>query len=93
MPDPKPSDTSRSLNTPSSPGAPAGDFADSGDELLVDGQEEVFSRAEVESGHIEHLAQAGSGGQRPATADGRSVTADERPAPRDRTTVPPQGER
>ena len=34
-------------------------------ELLIDGQEEVFSRAEVESGRIEHLSQAGSGEDRP----------------------------
>nr|WP_315050237.1 hypothetical protein [uncultured Brevundimonas sp.] len=37
------------------PGKIRGDFAPS-DELLIDGQEEVFSRAEVESGRIEHQA-------------------------------------
>ncbi|QYF87648.1 hypothetical protein [Brevundimonas sp. PAMC22021] len=37
------------------PGRIRGDFAPS-DELLIDGQEEVFSRAEVESGRIEHQA-------------------------------------
>lgn len=30
-------------------------------ELLEDGQEEVFSRTEVESGRIEHQSGAGSG--------------------------------
>lgn len=30
------------------------------DELLEAGQEEVFSRTEVESGRIEHLSEAGS---------------------------------
>lgn len=29
------------------------------DELLEDGQEEVFSRSEVEGGVIEHLSEAG----------------------------------
>ena len=29
-------------------------------EMLEDGQEEVFSRTEVESGRIEHQAEAGS---------------------------------
>lgn len=34
---------------------PLADLADHGaDELLVDGQEEVFSRTEIESGRIEH---------------------------------------
>lgn len=34
---------------------PLADMADDGaDELLVDGQEEVFSRTEIESGRIEH---------------------------------------
>ncbi|SFS71544.1 hypothetical protein [Brevundimonas viscosa] len=65
MADPETSKASRSLNTPARPGPPAGDFADGDDELLIDGQEEVFSRAEVESGRIEHLSQAGSGEDRP----------------------------
>lgn len=30
-------------------------------ELLEDGQEEAFSRTEVETGRIEHRAEAGSG--------------------------------
>ncbi|PLR20607.1 hypothetical protein SGCZBJ_21660 [Caulobacter zeae] len=28
------------------------------EELLLDGQEEVFSRTEVQDGHVEHQAQA-----------------------------------
>jgi len=32
------------------------------DELLESGQEEVFSRTEVESGRIEHQAETGGGG-------------------------------
>jgi hypothetical protein len=46
---------------PSTPAGPplAGDAP--ADELLIDGQEEVFSRTEVESGRIEHHAGAGSG--------------------------------
>lgn len=64
MADPKTTARSRSLNTPPVGDAPQGDFAGPGDELLLDGQEEVFSRAEVESGRIEHLSQAGSGGDR-----------------------------
>lgn len=50
---------SETLNTPQAPGAPSGDFGAPEDELLVDGQEEVFSRSEVESGRIEHQAEAG----------------------------------
>ena len=45
------------------------------DQLLEDGQEEVFARSEVESGNIEHQAAAG-GTARPegeAGADERSV--------------------
>ena len=37
------------------------------DELLIDGQEEVFSRAEVEMGRIEHGAQAGGAARDPHT--------------------------
>lgn len=40
------------------------------DELLEDGQEEVFSRTEVEMGKIEHKAEAG-GGEEPAAPFGR----------------------
>ena len=93
MADPKPSDTSRSLNTPSSPGTPAGDFAEAGNELLIDGQEEVFSRAEVESGRIEHLAQAGSGGERSAAPQGGPTSGARAPDARDRTTAAPPAAR
>ena len=41
-------------------------------ELLETGQEEVFSRTEVESGRIEHAAKAGAHGH---AADGRSAEA------------------
>ena len=37
------------------------------DELLIDGQEEVFSRTEVESGRIEHSVQAGGAARDPQT--------------------------
>ena len=36
------------------------------EELLEDGQEEVFSRTEVEMGKIEHKAEAGGGEEPPA---------------------------
>jgi hypothetical protein len=38
---------------------PETDENDEEDELLDTGQEEVFSRAEVERGRIEHAAEAG----------------------------------
>jgi hypothetical protein len=39
---------------------PRNDEADTDrDELLIDGQEEVFSRTEVERGRIEHATEAG----------------------------------
>lgn len=41
--------------------------ADPADQLLEDGQEEVFSRAEVEAGRIEHQTKAGNG-SRPEAA-------------------------
>ena len=34
------------------------------DEVLEAGQEEVFSKTEVESGHIEHQAETGGTGER-----------------------------
>jgi hypothetical protein len=53
------------------PGKIRGDFAPS-DELLIDGQEEVFSRAEVESGRIEHQAGTDSRpGEEPAREESR----------------------
>jgi hypothetical protein len=39
-------------------------------ELLESGQEEVFSRTEVETGRIEHKAEAGSGEAAPAPSGG-----------------------
>lgn len=42
-------------------GLVAGGQGGAGNELLEDGQEEVFSRTEVETGRIEHKAGAGSG--------------------------------
>lgn len=79
MPDPKPSASSESLNTPVSPGPPAGDFGAPAEELLVDGQEEVFSRSEVASGRIEHLSEAGSSDDREA---GPRATPARRPTDR-----------
>ena len=38
------------------------------DELLETGQEEVFSRTEVESGEIEHQAETGGAGDKRAGA-------------------------
>lgn len=40
-------------------GPVAGETSESDDQLLEDGQEEVFSRAEVEAGRIEHSVKAG----------------------------------
>ena len=47
-------------------GLVAGGQGGAGDELLEDGQEEVFSRTEVETGRIEHKAEAGGGEEAPA---------------------------
>jgi hypothetical protein len=44
---------------------PEADETDEEDELLDAGQEEVFSRAEVERGQIEH--SSGAGRKRPPT--------------------------
>ena len=71
MSGPGPSNASAPLNTPAAPGAPAGDFGEADDELLIDGQEEVFSRSEVESGRIEHHVEAGGGA---ASRDDRERT-------------------
>lgn len=46
---------------PSSSGAAVGGRGGPDDELLIDGQEEVFSRTEVEMGRIEHGTTAGGG--------------------------------
>lgn len=45
--------------TPASSGLVAGGLSGADDQLLEDGQEEVFSRAEVEAGRIEHGVKAG----------------------------------
>ena len=44
---------------PGSSGLVVGGLGGPEDELLESGQEEVFSRAEVESGRIEHQVEAG----------------------------------
>jgi hypothetical protein len=46
-------------DTPPSSGAAVGGRGGPDDELLIDGQEEVFSRTKVEMGRIEHGAAAG----------------------------------
>lgn len=43
------------------PGLAVGGLGGPEDELLESGQEEVFSRTEVEQGRIEHQAASGSG--------------------------------
>jgi hypothetical protein len=51
------------LNNPGGDGGlPLGDFGPAGDELLIDGQEETFSRSEVEAGRVEHPVAAGGEG-------------------------------
>ena len=45
-----------------SPGLVVGGRGGPEDELLESGQEEVFSRTEVESGQIEHQAETGGAG-------------------------------
>ena len=56
--------------TPDPPEIPSDRDAPPDDELLLDGQEEVFSRTEVERGLIEHHTLEEDEGQRPAR-DGR----------------------
>ena len=64
-------------------GLVVGGRGDPDDELLIDGQEEVFSRSEVELGRIEHDTRAGSGRaperERPYEPSGRPrpTSADE----------------
>jgi len=53
---------------------------DKSDELLKTGQEEVFSRTEVESGRTEHGSQAGSHAT-PSQAQARDEAQTERQAP------------
>ena len=50
------------------PGLVQGGLGGPGDELLDAGQEEVFSRTEVESGRIEHRSDAG-GGRAPSSGE------------------------
>ncbi len=49
-----------------SPGLVVGGRGGPEDELLNDGQEEVFSRSEVELGRIEHDAAAGGASESPS---------------------------
>lgn len=55
-------DPTRPPVKPLSSGAAVGGRGGPDDELLIDGQEEVFSRTEVEMGRMEHGAAAGGGG-------------------------------
>jgi hypothetical protein len=58
-----------SKSSPSNPsGLVVGGLGGPEDELLESGQEEVFSRTEVESGRIEHHTEAGGASER---GDGR----------------------
>jgi hypothetical protein len=51
---------------------------DEGAELLETGQEEVFSRTEVETGHTEHQGQAGRHvAPRPSAADWKEPESDQ----------------
>lgn len=58
--------TRRKTSAEDTPGLVVGGQGGAGKELLEDGQEEVFSRTEVETGRIEHKAEAGSGEEAPA---------------------------
>ena len=49
-------------STPRSAGLVVGGLGGPEEELLESGQEEVFSRTEVESGRIEHHAEGGGSG-------------------------------
>lgn len=49
---------------PKSAGLVVGGLGGPEDELLESGQEEVYSRTEVESGEIEHQAETGGPGER-----------------------------
>lgn len=68
--DDKPPDKTRDKTPASRPsGLAVGGLGGPEDELLEAGQEEVFSRTEVESGRIEH--HAGAGGAGGGEGDGR----------------------
>ena len=56
---------------PKASGLVVGGLGGPADELLESGQEEVFSRTEVESGRIEHQAATGGSGDHRAGARGR----------------------
>ncbi|MEJ6791091.1 hypothetical protein BrevBR_16230 [Brevundimonas sp. BR2-1] len=60
------SDQRKTSPVDDTPGLVVGGQGGSRKELLEDGQEEVFSRTEVETGRIEHKAEAGSGQAAPA---------------------------
>lgn len=64
-----PAPTKRRPGNPLPSGAAVGGRGGPDDELLIDGQEEVFSRTEVEMGRIEHGAVAGGGGGDAPPAD------------------------
>jgi hypothetical protein len=57
---------SSDLNNPASGPGVVGDFGPGSDELLIDGQEETFSRSEVERGRPEHQSNAGDGEAQPS---------------------------
>ena len=54
-----------SASSSGSSGLVAGGLGGPEDELLESGQEEVFSRSEVESGEIEHHVEAGGSAKLP----------------------------
>ncbi len=58
---------------PGSAGLVVGGLGGPEDELLESGQEEVFSRTEVESGRIEHQADTGRAGEGQAGGGKRPV--------------------
>lgn len=58
-------------SAPKASGLVVGGLGGPGDELLESGQEEVFSRTEVESGRIEHQTETGGSGDNRAGARGR----------------------
>lgn len=68
--------TRKSDKAPAGSGLVAGGLGGPEDELLEAGQEEVFSRTEVESGRIEHQADAGGDAVEP---DGRGGDIRQRP--------------
>lgn len=69
----KPDDTAASPSASRSAGLVVGGLGGPEEEMLDSGQEEVFSRTEVESGRIEH--QAGSGGSSDEGAGARKRPA------------------